>query len=55
MNLPKSETDAISSIFYRVDRDRNGLIDISELFTALKDADGNDFNPETCQLLMGEW
>ena len=43
----------IKSVFYRVDRDRNGLIDIKELYTALKQANENHFNPETCQLLMG--
>jgi len=43
----------LKSIFYRVDSDRNGLIDIKELYNALKQSNENDFNPETCQLLMG--
>ena len=44
----------LKSIFYRVDSDRNGLIDIKELYNALKQSNENDFNPETCQLLMGK-
>lgn len=44
----------IKSVFYRVDSDRNGKIDIKELYTALKLANENHFNPETCQLLMGK-
>ena len=35
--------------------DGNGLIEINELYTALKEANGKEFNPETCQLLMGEY
>ena len=44
----------IKAVFYRVDADRNGLIDIKELYNGLKQANENHFNPETCQLLMGE-
>ena len=44
----------IKAVFYRVDSDRNGLIDIKELYNALKHANENHFNPETCQLLMGK-
>lgn len=46
--------DDIKAIFYNVDSDRSGLIDIKELYVALKEAHGNHFNPETCQLLMGK-
>ena len=53
-NLQLGAND-LKSIFDSVDTDGNGLIEISELYTALKEANGKEFNPETCQLLMGEY
>ena len=52
-NLQLGAND-LKSIFDSVDTDGNGLIEINELYTALKEANGKEFNPETCQLLMGK-
>ena len=44
----------LESIFDSVDTDGNGLIEMKELYNALKGANGKEFNPETCQLLMSK-